>query len=135
MNPARPHRQQGFSLLELLVAFAILALSLGMLYKAMGGMVRTVGDLELRQQAGLVARGLLQARDAIDGNGWNESGVEGRFAWTVQSRLYAGVVKSPVAPRLHEVTLTVVWGDAAKPGQLQLQTLLPQRKSPKEPVP
>lgn len=132
MKSARPYRQRGFSLIELLVAFAILALSLGLLYKSMGGMVRTVGDLENRQQAGVLARGLLLSRDAIDGNGWNESGVEGRFSWTAQSRAHPGVLKSPVSPRLYEVTLTIAWGDATKPGQLQLQTLLPQRKLPTE---
>ena len=38
-------RQTGFSLLELLVAFVIMAFSLGMLYQASGGTVRHLGCL------------------------------------------------------------------------------------------
>ena len=110
------------------MAFAILAVSLGLLYKSMGSMVRSVGDLENRQRASLVAQSLLRSRDAVDENGWNEAGVESGFAWQVQSRPYTDATKFPGAPRLHEVTLVVGWGESAQAQQIQLQTLLPQRK-------
>lgn len=128
MSAVRPNRQRGFSLIELLVAFAILAVSLGLLYKSMGSMVRSVGDLENRQRASLVAQGLLRSRESVGASGWNESGVESGFAWQVQSRPYTDATKFPGAPRLHEVTLVVGWGEAAHSGQIQLQTLLPERK-------
>ena len=109
MKRVQPSLQGGFSLLELLVAFAILAISLGLLYKSTGGMVRSAGDLDGRQQAAILAMGLLQSRDSVDGNGWNESGAEGAFAWQVQSHPYGDSSAEPGGVRLHELTLTVGW--------------------------
>jgi type II secretion system protein I len=41
----------GFTLVEVLVAFAVLALALAGLYASLGGSARTLGDIELRDRA------------------------------------------------------------------------------------
>ena len=54
MTSSLRSRMRGMSLLELLVAFSILSLSLGVLYKAIGGSARNVADAERYQRAVLL---------------------------------------------------------------------------------
>lgn len=122
---------RGFSLLELLVAFSILSLSLGLLYKAAGGMVRNAGDLDTQNQASALALSLLHSNDALDPSGWNESGSTEAFAWQVRSRPYAGGTGGGTDQvPFHEVSIVI--GAHAPPYReyLTLQTLLPLRQPP-----
>ncbi len=121
-------RAQGFSLLELLVAFAIMAISLGFIYKAMGTSTRQVATGVDLQQATLVMDGLLKSRDSVDGQGWHEAGEQGNFTWQIDSEPYnlgAAVVGSV---RLFKVVLSVRWVDGGRPKVLTVETLLPQRQ-------
>lgn len=128
MTLASQKSQQGFSLLELLVAFAIMALSLGMIYKAMGAGARHAGDMSLHQQASMLSESLLNTRDSVAQEGWNESGVASTFAWKVSSKPYASDINSTALVPLHHIFVVVSWFDGAVPKQLELQTLLPQRQ-------
>jgi len=126
--------QRGFSLLELLVAFSILALSLGMLYRLSGGSMRTVLNVEQQQRATVLAESLLASRDFVDELGWNESGQSGGMDWNVRSAPFDTEQSrtNPQAVRLHELTMIVTWRDGEQTRQLELVTLRPQRKVPNQ---
>ena len=128
MTFAAHQKQQGFSLLELLVAFAIMAMSLGLIYKAMGANARNVGDMTLHQQASMLVDSLLNRRDSVTDQGWSESGTHATFAWQINSQLYPSSSNAPAIVPLHEILLTVTWTDGLRQQQLTAQTLLPQRK-------
>ncbi len=119
--------QRGLSLLELLVAMAILALSLTLLYQVEAGAVRAAGDTARQQQATLLAQSLLDARDAVPASGWNEEGQDAGLAWSVHSAaqaLPAGLAEG--TPRLHAIDIRVRWDGRNGAQELALTTLLPE---------
>ncbi|MGQ0728170.1 type IV pilus modification PilV family protein [Acidovorax sp.] len=126
-------RMRGMSLLELLVAFSILALSLGVLYKAIGGSARNVADAERYQRAVLLGESLLSARDAVTADGWSEEGQSAGYAWSVRSAPLETEAsrRNPGAPALHQVDIRIDWsGERDTARSFRLSTLRPQRKLP-----
>ncbi|RAR52949.1 UNVERIFIED_CONTAM: general secretion pathway protein I [Acidovorax defluvii] len=123
-------RQQGFTLLELLVAFAIMALSLGMLYRASGSGARSVVDIEHYQRAVILGESLLALRDAVPEQGWNQTGESAGYNWRISSAPYATAITGPNVPPLHEISIVITWADADRQRQFTLNTLRPQRKPP-----
>lgn len=120
--------EHGFSLLELLVAFAIMAMSLGLLYRVAGGSARHVTDVVQHQQAAWLAESLLASRSSVRLDGWNEDGASAGFKWQVRSSPFDSGVNSPQAVPLHEIRLSIFWTTGSRPGQMELVTLLPERK-------
>ena len=124
----RAGRQTGLSLLEILVAFSIMAMALGVLYRATGGSVRSVSAIETTQRAASLAQSLLALRDAVPAAGWTDSGETAGFAWTIHSAPYPTSVAQPNVPPLHEVVVEIQWSDAGAGRTLSVSTLRPERK-------
>ena len=122
--------QLGFSLLEILVAFAIAALALGMLYRVTGNNARQAGGLAQHERAMLLAESLLAAHDTVPPQGLNESDQAAGYAWQVQSHPYPTPANSasPQAARLHEVVVDVAWSDGTAQRSFELTSLRPERK-------
>lgn len=122
---------KGFSLIELLVAIAVLTISLVMLYKAAGGVLQTSTALQMQQKAIWVAHSVLNSRDTIPPTGWQERGSDVGIDWVVYSAPIAdpavGQVANPV--RLHQVSLRLSWEGRRDRVLWSIDTVLPETRS------
>lgn len=81
--------EDGFALIEVLVALAILALSLTTLFEVITGNAQRMRLVETRRAAELVARSeLAGAGIAYPIGRGSVSGVEGPFSWWIQAAPY-----------------------------------------------
>lgn len=127
-------RARGFTLLEVLVAFALLAVALTLLLGTLSGAARQVGEADLRSRAVLHAQSLLATTGVQaplqegrrDGQ-WED----GRYQWTLQVQPYvepratnaaSASVDAIGVPRLLELRLQVRWSQQ-RGGQFKWRTL------------
>lgn len=125
-------RQRGLTLLELLVAFAIMAMSLGLLYRILGGSASSAVQIERTQRAVVLAQSLLALRDTVPEGGWQEAGESAGYQWRIQSAPYPTEYTGPNIPPLYEVGISIAWSDGDRQRSLDLTTLRPQRKPPEQ---
>ena len=126
---AHLRRHRGFSLLEVVVAFAIAALSLGLLYQVMGSNARQTGDLSQRERAMVLAESLLAAHETVPPEGLDEADQAAGYGWHVSSRPYPTPAdNAPQAPHLHEVLVSVNWLDGDDARTFELTSLRPERR-------
>ena len=130
MNFAR--RSKGFTLIEVIVAFAILALGLTILLGILSGATKQVRWADDAGRAALHAQSLLaQQGVAVPlAPGRTEGEFEaGRYRWTLDVEPWRDpsrqdvALLDPAATRLLQLSLAVQWGEGGPRQQLQLQSL------------
>ncbi|MBE9538068.1 MAG: prepilin-type N-terminal cleavage/methylation domain-containing protein [Proteobacteria bacterium] len=117
--------QRGFSLLEMMVAIAILALSLGALYQAVSGATRNVRTAEKYAYGVELARSLLADNTLISTDGVNKRGeTGGGFNWAVLS--FPRDMPKSSLPRgaLHNLEVSVSWQDGLKRRKVVLHSVV-----------
>lgn len=124
-----PRPERGFSLLEMVVAVAILGFSLGALYQAAGGAIRIVRVDEQVSYAVELGRSLLAVYAVVPRAGLNETGeTEGGFTWRVVAEpvgLPDGIAL--VEGALQRVTVVVRWEDGPKKREITLDSVVAGR--------
>ena len=128
----RPRRQRGYTLIEVIVAFALLALALTLLLGTLSGAVRQVRWSGDAGRAALHAQSLLDEVDVAEPlkPGQRDGEFEdGRYRWTLEitpwtdRSLPPATTRDPAAMKLYELALSVQWGDGGPRQRLQLRTL------------
>jgi len=128
-------RHGGFSLLETLVAFTILALSVGVLLRIFGGGAQMSGKAEEHARAVTLAESLLVEKACAECDlapGESSGEVDEQFRWTMrvepfQPELEGGQENLQVEPFWVEMTLE--WGDGDVPQNFSLSTLRVRSKN------
>jgi general secretion pathway protein I len=124
-------RSRGFTLIEVVVAFVMLALVLSVSFEIFTGGLKRAGELEDYSQALLIAQSKLSAagteKDFKEGQSQGDSD-DRRFHWTVaQSKTDEGLPpdsKGPFVYVLYRVDVKVDWhGGDGHPHSLGLSTL------------
>lgn len=124
---------RGFTLLEVLVAFGLLAAALAILLGTLSGSVRQVRHSGDASRAALYAQTLLDQVGVGEVLAAGERGgdlEDGKYRWTLQVSPWRDPTATPAAgpppvgaPRLMDVTLRVEWGDGGPRRQLEVRTL------------
>lgn len=125
-------RTGGFSLLEMMVAVAILGIALGGLYTAASGATRNVRADERYAYAVELGRSLLADHVQVPRGGAASNGVTaGGFKWSVTTRA-APVGRSGLEPgTLQEIEVVVSWADGLRDRRIRLDSVvegLPQKE-------
>jgi len=126
------NRERGYTLIEVLVAFAVLALALTLLLGTLSGATRQVRWSADAGRAALHAQSLLAqvgVGEALQPGRRDGDFDDGRYRWTldvapfVDPLLPRPAAGDPFAPQLMQLRLAVEWGEGGRSQRMQLDSL------------
>jgi general secretion pathway protein I len=126
------HRQRGYTLIEVIVAFALLAGALTLLLGALSNATRQIRSSADAGRAALHAQSLLSQMGVgtpIKPGSKDGEFDDGRYRWKVEvtrwkdPSLPPDALLDPSVPKLLEVRVGVEWGDGGPSQRLLLRTL------------
>lgn len=119
-------QQRGFSLLEMIVAVAILGLALGALYQAAAGATRNVRTDERYAYAVELSRSLLADNSSVPLSGASSAGeTASGFRWTMQAQPLDRPRGSALANgRLQRIRVSVAWSDGPREREFTLESIV-----------
>ena len=137
---------RGYTLIEVIVAFAILALALTLLLGTLSGAARQIRWADEAGRAALHAQSLLDqvgVGEALQPGHRDGDFEHGRYRWSLDVAPYQDPLLPPsvamdlAAPRLLQLSLAVQWGEDANDPRtrLQLQSLRLVTPNPVDAVP
>lgn len=123
-GPGTPRFVRGLSLLELLVAIAILGVTLGALYQAVSGATRNSRSGEKYTYGVELARSLLADHAQVSSQGVSAAGeTAGDFRWQVRS-VPVAAGGAGAAGLLQRIEVVVSWQDGSRRRQVQLDSVI-----------
>lgn len=117
---------KGFSLLEMMVAIVIMAISFAALYQAVGGASRIIRIDERYSYAHGLAQSLLANYAIVPDRGLDESGeADGGFRWHVKAQAIDGDNPTQLAlGALQKIEISVSWGEQGKERNITLHSIV-----------
>jgi len=119
----------GFSLIEMLVAMAIMGLVLSVLYQSASGATRNVRVSAEYSQALALAESTMEAFSAVLFVGKQEAGRYGKFEWSAQSEALGPMANTSIEQRedspdvLTLVTVSVAWANERNRREIVLRSV------------
>ena len=124
--------QRGYTLIEVLVAFAVLALALTLLLGTLSGATRQVRWAADAGRASLYAQSLLAevgVGEALQPGRLDGAFEDGRFRWELEVVPYSDPSRAsqplvdPFMPQLLQLRLVIAWGDGGAAERLVIDSL------------
>jgi general secretion pathway protein I len=128
MNNGRPNAAMGFSLVEVLVAFSILALSLGVLLALFSSGLRNTGVAYEYSRAVILAESKLAEPGVTEPLeiGTRQGSFDGQYRWRTEVAEYLlkdEPIQASVPLRAYQVTVRVSWSGVLGDRSVALSTL------------
>jgi general secretion pathway protein I len=120
---------RGFSLLEVIAAILLLAITFAALMEVAGGSIRLSQSASQYTQAALWARSLLDTRFTLDPiqPGVTEGQFDDRYRWRLQVEPWVGPGVTPAANanamQMYQLDLDVMWGSGPFERKAHFSTL------------
>lgn len=130
--PGVLHSQRGYTLIEVIVAFALLAGALTLLLGTLSGAARQVRGSADAGRAALYAQSVMAqvgVGETLKPGRTDGEFEDGRYRWALEVQRWndparpADALNDPSAPQLLEVRLGIEWGEGGPRERLLLRTL------------